>query len=82
MTCALTLLSRKESAPGGRELRRGPGKNRTNDRRAGGEAAGGGQGGRAARAWQKGQSMSEAELEQRKNELLAKLRAKTPALRK
>ena len=36
----------------------------------------------AARAWQKGQSMSEAELEQRKNELLAKLRAKTPALRK
>ena len=36
----------------------------------------------AARAWQKGQSMSKAELEQRKNELLAKLRAKTPALRK
>ena len=40
MTCALTLLSRKESAPGGRELCRGPGKNRTNDRRAAGEAAG------------------------------------------
>ena len=36
----------------------------------------------AARAWQKGQSMNKAELEQRKNELLAKLRAKTPALRK
>ena len=36
----------------------------------------------AVNAWQKAQQMSETELQARKNELLAKLRAKTPALRK
>lgn len=39
-------------------------------------------GGRRHARGRRGQRMSEAELEQRKNELLAKLRAKTPALRK
>ena len=36
----------------------------------------------AVNAWQKAQQMSETELQARKDDLLAKLRAKTPALRK